>query len=406
MEIIFPGGGRINRSFVAAKMKIRAVLIILGLSIIYFLDNFAVNTLGRGQISRLLIALCWLGLVLIIWRLPRPRVAGRLRLQGFLRILALLCGVFYLLIMAAGGFIEGFGKSPYVFTPLAVLINLFWLALSIMGTELARSYLINGLSSRKPHLLIILVSTIFFLWDVSLSKMLTLKTLQQIVNFAGTTLMPGISENLFVSYLAYLGGAAPAIIYRIVVEGFQWFSPRLPNLSWVSKTLLGCTTPFICLLLVQYLYQDAARESERSPAKKEGYGEWLIVSTLSILIIWFSVGIFPIYPSVIATGSMEPLIRPGDITILKKVKDLEIREGDVIHFRKDKVFITHRVVEVLDPQAKVYKTKGDNNEAVDSEPVSKQQIKGKLLYVIPKAGWPTLWLRSQIFQQVGSEASP
>ncbi|MDX9871269.1 MAG: signal peptidase I [Clostridia bacterium] len=382
-------------------MKIRAALILLCLGIIYFTENMVAGTVMGLQTTRLVTALGWLGLALLIWFLPRPRAAGRLRLQRLLRILALLCGVLYLIVMAIGGFIEGFGKSPYAFTPWAILSNFLSLAAVILGMELARAYLINGLPSRKPHLLIVLVSLFFLLPELSLSKLGGLKTLQQAVNFSGTTLMPGLSESLLVSYLAYLGGPLPALIYRAVVEGFQLFSPRLPNLGWVTQTLLGSIVPFACLILTQYLYQEAARELERSPAKKEGYGQWLSVSALSILIIWFAAGVFPFYPSVIATGSMEPLIHPGDVTILKKIDKEEIKTGDVIHFRKDNYFITHRVVEILD--SRKYKTKGDNNEAIDLDPVALQQIKGKLICVIPKAGWPSLWLRSSSLQQVGSE---
>lgn len=343
----------------------------------------------------MLTPLLWLGVAGLIWSFPRPQAAGRLRLRGLLQILALICAGLYLIAMVASGFVDNFGKSPYAFTPSALLSNLFFVAASILGMELARAYLLNVLSTRRSHLLIVLISCAFLIPDLSLSKLSTLQTLQQVVNYSGTTLLPGISENLLLSYLAYLGGPGPAIIYKVVVQGFYWFSPILPNPGWVLKTLLGCIVPFGSLLLVQYLYRYEARELERSPAKKESTGEWLVVSVLSILIIWFAAGIFPIYPSVIATGSMEPLIKPGDVIILKKAKTLEVKPGDVIHFWKESIFITHRVVDVIDPQAKIYRTKGDNNDSADFEPVDHQQVKGKLLYVIPKLGWPSLLLRDQ-----------
>ena len=44
----------------------------------------------------------------------------------------------------------------------------------------------------------------------------------------------------------------------------------------------------------------------------------ILTGVTGVLIIWFAVGLFPIYPSVIITGSMEPLIKPGDIVLLKK----------------------------------------------------------------------------------------
>lgn len=376
-------------------MKARAGIVFFLLIIIYLNVNLTFYTGDSIKPPQLLTPLLWLGMALITWAFPQPRAAGRLRLRGMLNILALICAGLYLTAMAAGGFMEGFGRSPYAFTPRALLSNFFLAASSILGMEMARAYLLNVLSTRRSHLLIVIISIGFLVLEITISKLAGFKTLQQAVNYAGTTILPGLSENLLVSYFAYLGGPLPAIVYKAVVQGFYWFSPVLPNPGWVVKTLLGSIVPFGCLLLVQYLYHWEARELEKSPSKKESTGEWLTVSVISILIIWFAVGLFPIYPSVIATGSMEPLIKPGDVIILKKASKEVIKPGDVIHFWKDNIYITHRVVGLPEPGAKVYTTKGDNNDAIDSEPVSHQQVKGKLMYVIPKLGWPSLILRSQ-----------
>ena len=39
-------------------------------------------------------------------------------------------------------------------------------------------------------------------------------------------------------------------------------------------------------------------------------------------------------------------------------------------------------------------TKGDNNSGTDSVPVGVEDLRGKLVRVIPKIGWPTLILKS------------
>jgi len=393
------GGGLITRSYVATEVKKRTGLVFCCLLFIYFVENMGALSGGTLKAPRLLIPVLWLGVAFLVWYFPRPRAAGRLRLKGLLQVLALICGGLYLIVMAGAGFIDGFGRSPYAFTPLALLSNFFYAAATITGMELARAYLLNGLSKRNPQLLIIPVALIFLLFELSINKLSSLNSWQKIVNYAGTTLLPGFSESLLVSYLAYLGGPIPALLYKAVVDGFSWFSPVLPNPGWVLKTLLGSIVPLGCLILVQYIYHYEAREMKRSPAKKESMAEWLIVSVLCILVVWFAVGLFPIYPSVIATGSMEPLIKPGDVIILKKLGNEEIKPGDVIHYWQNNIFITHRVINVIDSRAKIYQTKGDNNDAADSQPVYHQQVKGKLLYVIPKAGWPSLLLRSQGSQQ-------
>ena len=42
----------------------------------------------------------------------------------------------------------------------------------------------------------------------------------------------------------------------------------------------------------------------------------------------------------------------------------------------------------------LFRSKGDNNSASDGEPVKPQDIRGKIEYVIPKLGWPSLLIRS------------
>ena len=42
----------------------------------------------------------------------------------------------------------------------------------------------------------------------------------------------------------------------------------------------------------------------------------------------------------------------------------------------------------------MFYTKGDNNSAVDFEPVHPEQVKGKIIKVIPKVGWPTLLIKT------------
>src|SRR5690606_35356850 len=115
---------------------------------------------------------------------------------------------------------------------------------------------------------------------------------------------------------------------------------------------------------------------------------------------WFTVGVFPIYPSVIATGSMEPMISPGDIILVKKIVNMDginaLKEGDVIQFKRGEILISHRIVDVIenDKEGLQFRTKGDNNSTVDTNLVRPQDIKGKVEYTIPKIGWLTLFIKS------------
>jgi signal peptidase I len=117
-------------------------------------------------------------------------------------------------------------------------------------------------------------------------------------------------------------------------------------------------------------------------------------------IIWFAVGVFPIYPSVIATGSMKPMIKPGDIILVKKIVDMDginsLKEGDVIQFQRDSMLISHRIIEVVNDEKEgiQFITKGDNNSGEDTDFVRPEDIKGTIEQVVPKIGWVTLLIKS------------
>lgn len=89
---------------------------------------------------------------------------------------------------------------------------------------------------------------------------------------------------------------------------------------------------------------------------------------------------------VVLSSSMEPLMYPGDLIIVKK--NSEVKVGDVIAFSdpsgKKEVLITHRIIEVEDERIK---TKGDAVEDPDPFNVSKKDIYGTFKFGISYIGY-------------------
>lgn len=77
-----------------------------------------------------------------------------------------------------------------------------------------------------------------------------------------------------------------------------------------------------------------------------------------------------------ATGSMSPTMEKGDIVFVKIGE--EAKEKDIITYKKDDDFITHRIIKI-DGESVV--AKGDNNNAQD-EAITKDMIVGKVVYII------------------------
>jgi signal peptidase len=81
----------------------------------------------------------------------------------------------------------------------------------------------------------------------------------------------------------------------------------------------------------------------------------------------------------VLSGSMEPGIQTGSIVALKPGGDMNrFQKGDVITFMsEDNILITHRIVEATVNSATgeaIYRTKGDNNDAADMNPVSSANV--------------------------------
>jgi signal peptidase len=140
-------------------------------------------------------------------------------------------------------------------------------------------------------------------------------------------------------------------------------------------------------------YLKRTRELKIREQKDDKPYTWIVTSLISILIIWFAVGVFPLFPTVILTGSMKPFLNPGDLAIMQKTRGDNMEIGDVIQYWTGEYFVIHRIVNI-DNNERKYQTKGDNNSVPDSKLVGTEQIRGKLIAVVPKVGILTILLRS------------
>ena len=82
----------------------------------------------------------------------------------------------------------------------------------------------------------------------------------------------------------------------------------------------------------------------------------------------------------VATGSMQPTLNINDIIIVKITDDIKV--GDIITYREESDFITHRVIS---NNKETFVTKGDYNNTEDN-PIDTSKIVGKLVCKIPSLG--------------------
>ena len=83
----------------------------------------------------------------------------------------------------------------------------------------------------------------------------------------------------------------------------------------------------------------------------------------------------------VMSGSMSPVLHPGDLVIVKKIETANIIIGDVVTVKPGEFTYTHRVVEKLEGDR--FRLKGDANENLDPVLIEGSQIIGKVVLVFP-----------------------
>lgn len=378
--------------------KYLTILLIIIIILFFLLENpFVVSKLGGNIFNYIIKPIIWAVLAFYMCKKPSVRPGGKHKLKSFINLWAFNFGVIYILISIIAGLFDGFGKSPYSSSLKGIAINLITIGSMVIAKEMIRASTISSFTKKENYLLFVLISIVFAATNISIGQYFQIKDYKDLVQFTANYFAPEFCNSMLATYLVYLGGPFCSIIYLGIIQSFHWFSPVLPNLTWLTQALVGILCPVFSLTLIQNIYMSESKEIKKRDIKEEGIFGWMITCIFSIGIIWFSVGVFPIYPSVIATGSMEPLIKPGDVIIVKKVDADEIKVGDIVQFQSENILISHRVIDVMmnEEKKKSFKTKGDNNSIPDNSLVSSEFVKGKIVYVVPKIGWPALILKQK-----------
>lgn len=361
----------------------------------FLLDNLVLGPKVGGTLGNYLLpAIIWALLIILLLRVPSARIAGKLRLRRLLYGMALLAVFIAIFAVLLEGVFFGFGESPYDHSLLGIIINLLYEGTALLALEITRSWLLNRFFRRKPFLGIAGISLVFTFLLLPLNRLFNLQGVKEITEFVGASLFPSLAENILATCLAFWGGPVPAIIYRGGLLVVERLAPLLPSgENWAMTALVGTLVPLVTLILIQQIYQEESRQA-RPSHRETGYLPWVGTGLASILIIWFCLGVFSYSPKVILSGSMVPVMNVGDVAIIHDIPGTEAKLGDIVMFPVGSMKATHRIIDVEETkEGRYFTTKGDASGEPESDLLNEQEVQGKVVMVIPKLGYATLWLR-------------
>ena len=306
----------------------------------------------------------------------------------------LIAVIVYILTYMISGLFITFGNNPYFTTVKGFLINLWMFGTVIISKEYIRYRLINNVYENDKKEIAILVSLIYIIIEIELNKYINTKiTLLFALKDICQNLIPLIAKNVLYSYISMKSDWKLASIYELFTKLYLWLSPILPNAPWIMVAIIETTIPTILFFYIRYANSKNSEIKSRQEIENVNPKNSIPLVVLVILVIWFTIGVFPVKPIAVASGSMEKELYVGDVVIVKKCNANDIVNGDIIQYQMKGYTVIHRVIEKKQKNGEYYfTTKGDNNPSEDKESVKEDQVLGKVIFKVKYLGYPAIWL--------------
>lgn len=374
-------------------IKIIILMLIILFSLIFEVTGLSV--IFGSSYSYVIKPLIWIFIGVITFFFFKNEILENHKYKKEVNFYVIVTTLIYFLIYFGLGYIKGFAYNPYDSSIKGILLNLWTFIPVVIVKEYTRFYMINNCGKKKVLLWAFLISILFSLVDLNVYKFDTyfsrgLTTLE----FVLQTFAPSLITNLYLTYVSYFAGYKVSIIYASVIQLALYVLPILPDINWATTSILNASIPFFSYIYINYMINKMDKTLKKKDTKVIGIKGWGVMVLLVVLMICFGLGVFSIEPLVIASNSMAPKIKKGDIVIIQDKDVNKIEKGEVIRYKMDGYYVVHRVVMIRqDSNGKLeFITKGDNNESIDLFAVKEKQVAGVVKYDIPYAGYPTLLL--------------
>ncbi len=355
--------------------------------LVFILNSFISNILGGYNFVLFLL----LSIVLFKFIFGFEKDRHRYTKDIVYEVIILLLIFFVLFYLF--GVIIGFARTNYL-NWYGINTFILPLTLTIILKEILRYMMLK--KSEGSNILLVTTIILFIFLDVTESIYYnSFNSNYNTFMFIALSLLPAISSNIVCSYITKQTGYKPVILYLLVTKLYVYILPIIPNPNEYFTAIINFILPILFGYKIYSFYEKAKDiDINRDYNKKRIKALWGPIA-LTLLVVYFTSGYFKYYALAIASGSMSPKIKKGDVVIVEKVnsKYEEIKEKDIIVYEYNGSIIVHRVHQIIELNGDYYfYTKGDANSSIDNYAIDERMLIGVVKISIPYIGWPTVWL--------------
>lgn len=353
-----------------------------------FLNSFVSNILKGYNFVLLLIILLLVFKFLFGFERDRHVYTKDIIFEIFIYLL-----IFFILYYLFG-LVIGFAKTADYYNWYGLKTFIIPLIITIILKEILRYMMLQKIGDNK---LLLLTTYILFVF-IEISDAIYyngFNSAYKIFLFIALTLLPALVGNCVYNYMSKRVGYKPVIIYLLITQLYLYLIPIVPNPNEYIMSLIRLFLPVILGYRIYKLFLKNKDVMIKRDYNKKSIMPLLTTALLTSIVIYFTSGYFHYYAVAVASGSMNPGIKKGDIVIVEKIdkKYSELKIGDVIAYTHNNVTVVHRLIKIVKIEDKYYfYTKGDANANPDGYAIEEAMVVGKVNVKMPYIGYPTVWL--------------
>lgn len=353
--------------------------------------KFMIND-GYSFRDEIIVSILWvLLLVFLIIKGGFPKDNNYLKKSSIRTIIISL--MFYFIIIYILGLFTGFAKEINFANTISFIKRICITLVFIVSSELIRYLTFK----RNPNKLQIVLFTILMIClnMVTIINFSLFTSLEKTFLVVSVLILPIIARECLYSYITYNVSYVPTLILHLVLGLYTYIFPIVPSLGNYITSVCGIVFPYMVYKQIgkSILYKEKYNIYAKKYLSRFCYSLILIFGIgLTILVS----GIFKYQMIAIVSGSMEPVYYRGDAVIFEKKDASEIKKGDILVFRHDNTYITHRVINITQSGSNYkFTTKGDNNDTRDVFDTSSKDVVGVVKYIVKYIGYPTVWFNKK-----------